>query len=34
VEQEFEAFVHIFYNLLPPEGWRFSEHGAPPAGNF
>lgn len=27
--QKFEAYFHAFYNMLPPEGWRFSLDGNP-----
>lgn len=30
VNQQFEGFFHVFYGCLPPEGWRFTEHGDPP----
>lgn len=28
--QKFDAYFHGFYNMLPPEGWRFSLDGNPP----
>ena len=28
--QQFDAFFHAFYNMLPPEGWQFSVDGDPP----
>lgn len=30
VDQEFEAFIHLFYYSTPPEGWQFSSSGPPP----
>ena len=27
--QKFEAYFHAFYNMLPPDGWRFSVDGNP-----
>ena len=29
VSQRFDAYFHIFYNFLPPEGWKFSVDGEP-----
>jgi hypothetical protein len=29
VEQRFSLFTHLFYNFLPPAGWRFSVDGTP-----
>ncbi|MGB0652958.1 MAG: carboxypeptidase-like regulatory domain-containing protein [Thermoplasmatota archaeon] len=31
VQQEFTIFTHVFYGYTPPEGWRFTEGGSPPA---
>jgi len=30
INQEVEAFIHDFYNHLPPEGWRYTSQGDPP----
>lgn len=27
--QQFDAFYHVFYNMMPPEGWQFSIDGDP-----
>lgn len=29
LQQRADAFVHNFYNFAPPEGWRFTNDGAP-----
>jgi hypothetical protein len=29
LSQRFDAYFHIFYNFLPPEGWKFSVDGEP-----
>jgi hypothetical protein len=29
LSQRFDAYFHIFYNFLPPEGWKFSADGEP-----
>jgi hypothetical protein len=29
VQQRADAYVHSFYNFVPPEGWRFTKDGAP-----
>ena len=29
-QQQFNAYFHAFYNMLPPEGWQFSVDGDPP----
>lgn len=31
VNQQFDIFLHIFYRTTPPDGWRFSTDGEPPA---
>jgi hypothetical protein len=31
VEQEFTTYTHVFYGYTPPEGYRFSKDGDPPA---
>lgn len=28
--QQFDAYFHVFYNMLPPDGWQFSVDGNPP----
>ena len=30
VEQDFDVYVHVFYNFLPDEGWVFVENGPHP----
>jgi len=30
IDQPAEAFIHDFYNHLPPEGWRYTSQGDPP----
>lgn len=30
LNQQFTLFVHVFYNMLPPEGWTFGTAGDPP----
>lgn len=30
VNQSFHIYTVLFYNMLPPEGWTFGEHGEPP----
>ena len=30
VNQPFEAFFHVFYGCVPPEGWLFTVDGEPP----
>ena len=29
LSQRFDAYFHLFYNFLPPEGWQFSVDGEP-----
>jgi hypothetical protein len=29
VQQRADAYVHLLYNFVPPEGWRFTKDGAP-----
>ncbi len=29
IQQDFEAFNHVFYHFTPPEGWRFTNDGDP-----
>jgi Carboxypeptidase regulatory-like domain len=29
LSQRFDAYYHLFYNFLPPEGWKFSVDGEP-----
>lgn len=29
-QQQFEAYFHAFYHMVPPEGWQFSVDGDPP----
>ncbi|MHB1261458.1 MAG: carboxypeptidase-like regulatory domain-containing protein [Thermoplasmatota archaeon] len=29
LSQRFDSYFHIFYNFLPPEGWKFSVDGEP-----
>lgn len=31
IEQRFQVFLHLFYRSTPPEGWRFTSDGDPPA---
>lgn len=30
LNQQFKLYVHVFYNMLPPEGWTFGADGDPP----
>lgn len=30
VNQAFNLYIHVFYNMLPPEGWTFGNDGNPP----
>lgn len=30
VSQQFKLYVHVFYNMVPPEGWTFGADGDPP----
>ncbi len=30
IQQEFTIFTHLFYNYLPPDGWRFSDNSGVP----
>lgn len=29
LEQSFDIYTHLFWNMVPEEGWRFSFHGDP-----
>ena len=32
LDQSFEMFIHVFYNMTPPEGWWFINDGTPDTG--